>query len=294
MAPIAAGAAVGARPGRRERVQGAVALREIEAARTRIAARIAATPVRPSASLSRRTGHPVHLKLETQQKTGSFKLRGALNAVSCLPVQDRAKGLVTASTGNHGRAVAYAARDAGVHAVICMSALVPSNKVEPVRTLGAEVRIIGCSQDEAQIEVDRLMREQGLIKIPPFDHPDVIAGQGMIGLEIAEALPDVESVLVPLSGGGLAAGVAVAIKAMRPKTRVIGVSLARGAAMHASLAAGRPVEVEEVETLADSLGGGVGLSNRYTFRMCRELLDHVALVDEEEIATGFSILFATC
>jgi threonine dehydratase len=284
-------AAVEARPGRLERVEGAVALREIEAARARIAARTATTPLRLSASLSRKTGRPVHLKLETQQTTGSFKLRGTVNAVLCLPEQDRAKGLVTASTGNHGRAVAYAAREVGVRAVVCMSALVPSNKVEAIRTLGAEVRIIGCSQDEAQIEVDRLIREQRLTQIPPFDHPDVIAGQGTIGLEIAEALPDVESVLVPLSGGGLAAGVAAAIKAMRPKTRVIGVSMARGAAMHASLAAGRPVEVGEVETLADSLGGGVGLSNRYTFRMCRELLDHVALLDEEEIAAGIRHAF---
>ena len=284
-------ATVEARPGRLERVEGAVALREIEAARARIMARIATTPLRPSASLSRKTGHPVHLKLETQQTTGSFKLRGAVNALLCLPEQDRAKGLVTASTGNHGRAVAYAAREVAVHAVVCMSALVPSNKVEAVRALGAEIRIIGGSQDEAQIEVDRLVREQGLIEIPPFDHPDVIAGQGTIGLEIAEALPDVESALVPLSGGGLAAGVAAAIKALRPKTRVIGISMARGAAMHASLAAGRPVEVGEVETLADSLGGGVGLANRYTFRMCRELLDHVALLDEEEIAAGIRHAF---
>jgi threonine dehydratase len=267
-------------------VASAVTLREIEAARSRILGRIVDTPLAFSDWLSRKAGHPVHLKLETRQTTGSFKLRGSTNAVLSLGEKDRAKGLVTASTGNHGRAVAHAAREAGVRAVICMSALVPANKVDAIRALGGEVRIVGSSQDEAQIEVERLTREQGLMQIPPFDHPDIIAGQGTIGVEIVEALPDVESVLVPLSGGGLAAGVAAAVKAMRPKARVVGVSMARGAAMHASLAAGRPVAVREVETLADSLGGGIGLSNRYTFRMCRELIDDVVLLDEDEIANG--------
>jgi threonine dehydratase len=148
-----------------------------------------------------------------------------------------------------------------------MSALVPSNKVEAVRGLGAEIRIVGRSQDDAQEEVDRLVREEGLTEIPPFDHLDVIAGQGTIGLEIADDCPDAELVLVPLSGGGLASGVAAAIKARLPKARVIGVSMERGAAMEASLRAGRPVAVEEMETLADSLGGGIGLANRYTFSL---------------------------
>jgi threonine dehydratase len=273
-------------------VASAVALRKIETARMRIAGRIAETPLVRSDWLSRKTGQPIALKLETRQKTGSFKLRGAANAILCLSEKDRAKGLVAASTGNHGRAVAHAAREAGVSAVICVSALAPANKVEAIRALGAELRIVGRSQDEAQIEVERLVREQGLSQIPPFDHPDVIAGQGTIGLEIVEALPEVECVLAPLSGGGLAAGVAAALKAMRPKARVIGVSMARGAAMHASLLAGRPVAVEEVETLADSLGGGVGLSNQYTFSMCRELLDGVVLLDEAEIASGIRHAFS--
>jgi threonine dehydratase len=272
-------------------VEGVVALRQIEAAQTRIAGRVVATPLRSSVSLSRRAGHPVFLKLETQQTTGSFKLRGATNAVLCLSEADRAKGLIAVSTGNHGRAVAHAARDIGVRSVVCMSSLAPSNKVEAIRALGAEVRIIGRSQDEAQIEVERLIREQGFTQIPPFDHSGVIAGQGTIGLEIVKALPEVESVLIPLSGGGLAAGVAAAVKAMRPKARVIGVSMARGAAMQASLAAGRPIEVAEVDTLADSLGGGIGLSNQHTFRMCRELLEDVVLLGEEEIAAGIRHAF---
>ena len=280
-----------AHAGKPERVERVVTLRDIEAARARIAGGVVATPLRHSTFLSQKTSYPVFLKLETRQTTGSFKLRGATNALLSLPDEDRARGLVAVSTGNHGRAVAYAARDLGVRAVVCMSSLAPSNKVEGIRKLGAEVRIIGRSQDEAQIEVERLIREQCFTQIPPFDHPDVIVGQGTIGLEIVEALPDVETVLVPLSGGGLAAGVAAAVKAKRPTARVIGVSMAHGAAMHASLAAGRPVEVEEVETLADSLGGGVGISNQHTFRMCRELLDDVTLVDEEEIAAGIRHAF---
>ena len=269
---------------------GPIGLADIEAAARRITRRVARTPLVPSQSLSR-PGAPVHLKFETRQPTGSFKLRGASNAVAMLGEKARAAGLVTASTGNHGRAVAQAARDHGVRAVVCMSQLVPANKVEAVAALGAEVRIIGRSQDEAQREVDRLVREEGLTEIPPFDHAGVIAGQGTIGLEIVADLPGVAAVLIPLSGGGLAAGVAAAVKALRPKARVIGISMARGAAMQASLAAGHPVEVEEQDTLADSLGGGIGLSNRYTFAMCRALLDEVVLVEDAEIAAGIRHAF---
>ncbi|MEZ0169375.1 hydroxyectoine utilization dehydratase EutB [Microvirga sp. TS319] len=269
----------------------AVGIDRIAEARGRIAGRIGPTPLVSSLSLSARCGVPVYLKLESRQLTGSFKLRGATNAVLSLSDKARRRGLVTASTGNHGRALAHAAQAEGVRAVICMSALVPANKVEAVRALGAEVRIVGRSQDDAQDEVERLVRQEGLTAIPPFDHADVIAGQGTIGLEIAEARLDTELVLVPLSGGGLAAGVAAAIKSRLPQARVIGVSMARGAAMHASLNAGKPVQVEEVETLADSLGGGIGLDNRYTFAMCRDLLDDVVLLSEEEIAEGIRHAF---
>ena len=268
-----------------------VDLERIAEAQARIAGRVERTPLVASSSLSALCGVPVLLKLESRQRTGSFKLRGATNAVLSLSDAARRRGLVTASTGNHGRALAHAAKAEGVRAVICMSALVPANKVEAVRALGAEVRIVGRSQDDAQEEVERLVREEGLTAIPPFDHRDVIAGQGTIGLEIAEARPDTELVLVPLSGGGLAAGVAAGIKGKLPRARVIGVSMARGAAMHASLGAGKPVLVEEVETLADSLGGGIGLENRYTFALCRDLLDDVVLLAEEEIAAGIRHAF---
>lgn len=263
-----------------------VAFAAIEAAAERIAGRVARTPLIASPSLAALTGQPIHLKLETRQPVGAFKLRGAMNALLALDETARRRGLVTASTGNHGRAVAHAAREAGVPAVVCMSALVPANKIEAVRALGAEVRIVGRSQDDAQAEVERLVNERGLTALPPFDHPDVIAGQGTIGLELVADLPDLATVLVPLSGGGLAAGIALAVKTLRPKVRVIGVSMEKGAAMAASLKAGRPVEVVEEETLADSLGGGIGLANRYSFPLCRALLDEVVLVSEDEIAAG--------
>lgn len=263
-----------------------VALPDIEAAAARVAGRVARTPLVISSSLSRLRGQPVHLKLETRQPIGAFKLRGAMNAVMALTEDQRRRGLVTASTGNHGRAVAYAARELGLAATICMSALVPANKVEAIRLLGAEVRIVGRSQDDAQIEVERLVAEHGLTQIPPFDDLDVVAGQGTIGLELIEDFPELACVLIPLSGGGLAAGIAVAVKALRPSATIIGVSMERGAAMAAAIAAGRPVEVVEEETLADSLGGGIGLVNRVTFALCRDLVDEVVLLSEAEIAAG--------
>ncbi|MFN4131273.1 MAG: hydroxyectoine utilization dehydratase EutB, partial [Paracoccaceae bacterium] len=230
------------------------------------------------------------LKLETTQPMGAFKLRGALNALAALP--PGAAGVVCCSTGNHGRAVAYGARRRGMRAVVCMSALVPEAKVAGIRALGAEVRIIGVSQDDAAEESQRLVADEGLVEIPPFDDPRVIAGQGTIGLELMTARPELTMILVPLSGGGLAAGVALAAKAIKPDLRVIGVSMSRGAAMQASLAAGHPVMVTEVPSLADSLGGGIGLHNRLTFAMCRDLLDEVVLVTEPAIRAAMQALFA--
>ncbi len=258
----------------------------ITAARARIVGAVLRTPARRSTALSERAGVPVWLKLEQRQTTGSFKLRGATNAVLSLSPEERARGLVTVSSGNHGRALAHAAAAAGVRCVVCLSGLVPENKVTAIRALGAEVRVIGASQDEAQEEAERLAREEGLTLVPPFDDPAVIAGQGTIGLEILEDVPDAEQVVVPLSGGGLAAGVAAAVKAQRSAARIIGVTMERGAAMHASLQAGRPVAVEEVATLADALGGGIGPDNRFTLGMLRDLLDGTVLLSEQEIAAG--------
>lgn len=261
-------------------------LEVIEAARDRLKSLVVKTPLTRSEHLSELTETSVYLKLENRQTTGSFKLRGATNAVLSLSSDDRRRGLVTASTGNHGRAVAHAASEQGLIATVCLSSLVPRNKVDAIRNLGADVRIVGKSQDDAMDEVARLAREEGMNVIPPFDDPRIIAGQGTVGLELLDDQPDIETVVIPLSGGGLAAGIAAAVKARRPHCCIIGVSMSRGAAMDASLKAGRPVNVEELKTLADSLGGGIGLDNHWTFKMCRSLLDEVVLLGEEEIAAG--------
>lgn len=265
---------------------------DVLAARRRIAAHIRRTPLVASPSLTARLGAPVHLKCEHHQITGAFKLRGATNAVFSLTAEQRAKGVTAASTGNHGRGLAHAAKAAGARCIVCMSALVPRNKVEAIAALGAEARIVGLSQDDAQVEVDRLVAEEGMISLPPFDHPDIVAGQGTLGLEMLEDLPEAETLLVPLSGGGLIAGIALAAKTLKPEIRVIGVSQTLGPAMHESLKAGRPVPVEEVPTLADSLGGGIGLDNRLTFAMVRKLVDEVILVDEAEIAGAIRHAYA--
>ncbi len=244
------------------------------------------TPVVRSSSLESAAGVPIHLKLEHTQITGSFKLRGALNAIARLDEAAKANGVVGVSTGNHGRGLAYAARAAGVPCIICMSSLVPQAKIDGIKSHGAEVRIVGQSQDDAQVEVDRLVAEEGMSMIPPFDHRHIIAGQGTVGLELLDQVPDAETVLVPVSGGGLISGVAAAVKAQKPHIRIVGVSMERGAAMHASQKAGRPVAVEELPTLADSLGGGIGLDNRLTFAMTRDLVDDIVLVSESEIAAA--------
>ena len=265
---------------------------DILRARRRIAGRVRRTDMERSEALSARLGVPVLLKMEHRQITGAFKLRGATNALLALDPAARARGVTCASTGNHGRAVAHAARAAGCRAVVCLSHLAPKNKVEGVRALGAEVRIVGDSQDEAQVEAERLVAEDGLAMLPPFDDPEIVAGQGTCGLEIAEDVPEAEAVLVPLSGGGLIAGVALAVRTVLPGARLVGVSMERGAAMAAALSAGRPVEVREERTLADSLGGGIGLENRVTFRMAAELIDDVVLLTEDEIAAGIRWAYA--
>lgn len=263
-----------------------IVLDQLFEARERIRGLIRETPLERSASLSQLIGVPVWLKLESQQATGSFKLRGASHAVSQLSHTQKRLGVVTASTGNHGRALAFAAAQQGVKAIVCLSQRVPLNKVQSIQELGADVVIVGHSQDDAQREAERIACEQGAVFIPAFDHADIIAGQGSLGLEILEQCPEVADVLVPLSGGGLFAGVALGLKGQRPEIRAHGISMRCGAAMQASLAAGHPVEVEEGQSLADSLGGGIGLNNRYTFALVRALADSIVLLDEPAIAAG--------
>ena len=263
-----------------------ITLDKIETARKLIASTIHPTPIIESTSLSQICGTPIFLKLEHQQLTGSFKLRGATNAILNLNKHQKSRGVVSLSTGNHGRGLAYSARLNGIKCIICMSSLVPKNKIDGIKAQGAEVRIIGDNQDDAQEEVDRLVNEENMTLIPPFDHHDIIAGQGTLGLEINEVLPELNLAIVPLSGGGLISGVAKALKSKNPKCKVIGVSMERGAAMYESQKAGRPIFVREEKTIADALGGGIGLDNKYTFRMVQDLVDDIILVSESEIISG--------
>ena len=266
-----------------------LALSDVLAARSAIAGVATRTPLVPSPFMSKLAGEDFLLKLETTQAVGAFKLRGAVNAIANLA--SGVTGVTCCSTGNHGRGVAFAARAKGLRAVICMSELVPQAKVDGIRALGAEVRIIGRSQDEALIESRRLCVEEGLTEISPFDDQFVIAGQGTIGLELLEDRPDLGTILVPLSGGGLPAGMALAAKAIKPQVRVIGISMENGGAMHQSILAGKPVAVEEMPSLADSLGGGIGLENQLSFPICKALLDDVVLVSEEDIYRAMQTLY---
>lgn len=261
-------------------------LADLYAARQRLAGLVRRTPLQPSPALAALAGGEVRLKLECLQETGAFKLRGATNKLASLSAEERARGVIAVSTGNHGRAVAFAAKRLGVRAVVCLSELVPNNKLEAIRALGAELVIEGKSQDEAEVVAGRLIEEEGLVYVHPFDDPAVLLGQGTIGLELIEDWPVLDTCLVPLSGGGLIAGIALALKGVNPAIRMIGITMEQGAAMHESLAAGRPVAVEEVASLADSLGGGIGMKNRWTLPLCRDLVDETLLVSEAEIAAG--------
>ena len=244
------------------------------------------TPVAYSKVLSEVVGEQIFIKLENQQITGSFKIRGAINAISNLTSEEKKAGVVALSTGNHGRGLAYAAKLMKIKCIICMSELVPQNKIDGIKALGAEVRLIGTNQDEAQVEADRLSIEEGMTYVSPFDNVDVIAGQGTLGLEIYKQVPETNFAFVPLSGGGLICGVAKALKGLNPNIKVIGVSMDRGAAMYESQKAGKPIYVEEEESLADALTGGIGLDNKYTFDLTKELVDDIVLVSEGEIAHG--------
>ncbi len=261
-------------------------LRDIYTARKAIDPYIRRTPLERSGKISRALDADVFLKFENLQVSGSFKIRGALNKVLHLSDEQRRKGLITVSSGNHGRAVATIAKRMGLHATICLASSVPANKIQTIEELGADVIIGGDTYDEVAEHAAGLTEEQGLTMIHPFDDPEVIAGQGTVGLEIIEELPEVDCIIVPLSGGGLLSGIALAMKAVRPAIRLYGVSMERGAAMIESLRHGRIVRVKEGPTLADALAGGLGLENHYTFRILQAHLDGTVQVTEEEIASA--------
>lgn len=258
-------------------------LNDIYLARRNIKHIITHTPLLPSPQLSKQ-GSKVYLKLESLQNTGSFKLRGAANKISTLTREERARGVITVSSGNHGRAVSYLSRELGVKAVVCVSEAVPKNKVDAIHDLGAEVIISGKTYDEATENALNIQAERQLTFIHPFDDFYIIAGQGTIALELMEDLPETDTVVVPLSGGGLLCGIAVALKTINPDIHTVGATMDRGAAVHESLKAGRIVEVKEYPTIADALPGGLGGNNIYTFKMAQKYVDETVLVSEEQIA----------
>lgn len=263
---------------------------DIQEARKRIASVVMKTPLIQSEVLSEKLGRPVHLKLENVHEVGAFKIRGAANKILSLNDEEKNRGIATYSTGNHGMAVAYIAKKLGIEAVICISNRVPKAKVDSLKRLGATIQIVGDSQDAAGVYCYQLQREKGMTVIEPFDDPYVIAGQGTIALEILEELPNLKDVVVPLSGGGLLSGIGLTLKSYNEAIQVNAVSMEKSAVMYESLKAGRLLELEESQTLADSLLGGIGLNNRYTFKMVSQYTDKVLLVPENEIAFSMAYM----
>ena len=225
-----------------------------------------------------------YLKADCLQKTGAFKLRGAYSKLSPLTDEEKARGVIACSAGNHAQGVAFAARDMGIPATICIPAGAPLSKIEATRSYGANVVLVPGVYDDAHAEAVRLRDEQGLTFIHPFDDERVMAGQGTIGLEIAEQLPDVDVVLVPIGGGGLIAGVASALRQLKPACRIIGVQAAGAASMADSLRAGHILTLPEVHTVADGIQ--VKTPGEKTFAICREAVDEVVTVGEAEIASA--------
>lgn len=225
-----------------------------------------------------------YLKADCLQKTGAFKLRGAYYKLSTLTDEEKARGVIACSAGNHAQGVAFAARDMGIPATICIPAGAPLSKIEATRSYGANVVLVPGVYDDAHAEAVRLRNEQGLTFIHPFDDERVMAGQGTIGLEIAEQLPDVDAVLVPIGGGGLIAGVASALRQLKPACRIIGVQAAGAASMDDSLRAGHILTLPEVHTVADGIQ--VKTPGEKTFAICREAVDEVVTVGEAEIASA--------
>lgn len=256
-----------------------VTLDEIRAAARRIAPIARVTPLLDASGPA---GFPLLLKAEHLQPGGAFKIRGAYNMVAQIPEDERRRGVITFSSGNHGQAMARAARSLGIPAVVVMPTTAPSIKMDAVRELGAELILEGTTSTERRVRAEREAAARGLVMVPPFDHRWIIAGQGTTGLEILEQCPDAAAVLVPVGGGGLAAGVAAAIRLSRPEVRIVGVEPEGAAAMRASLAAGRAVTLDRTDTIADGLmpvrPGDLTLAH------VRQFADEVVTVTDASIA----------
>ncbi|OAH13859.1 threonine ammonia-lyase [Streptomyces jeddahensis] len=261
-----------------------VTLDDVRGAQKMLAGVARVTPMEGSRHLSGLVGAPVHLKCENLQRTGSFKLRGAYVRIAGLLPEERAAGVVAASAGNHAQGVALASSLLGVHSTVFMPVGAPLPKVAATRDYGAEVRLHGQVVDDSLAAAKEYAAETGAVFIHPFDHPDIIAGQGTVGLEILEQCPEVRTIVVGIGGGGLAAGIAVAVKTLRPEVKVVGVQAAGAAAYPLSLAAGRPVTVENPATMADGIK--VGRPGDVPFRIIEQYVDEVRTVSEDELSSA--------
>ncbi|KDQ69185.1 threonine ammonia-lyase [Streptomyces halstedii] len=259
-------------------------LDDVRGAQKMLAGVARATAMEGSRHLTSLVGAPVHLKCENLQRTGSFKLRGAYVRIAGLSPVERAAGVVAASAGNHAQGVALASSLLGVRSTVFMPVGAPLPKVAATREYGAEVRLHGQVVDETLAAAQEYAEQTGAVFIHPFDHPDIIAGQGTVGLEILEQCPEVRTIVVGVGGGGLAAGIAVAVKAVRPDVRIVGVQAEGAAGYPPSLAAGHPVALESVRTMADGIK--VGRPGDIPFGLVRDLVDEVRTVTEDELSSA--------
>jgi len=259
-----------------------VTLDDVLAAQELLDGIIGPTPLEPSRALSDRVGGDVHLKCENLQRAGSFKIRGAYTRMSRLSDEEKARGVVAASAGNHAQGVALAAQMLGIGSTVFMPLGAPIPKLMATRAYGAHVEQLGTSIDECLVRARQFEAETGAVLIHPFDHVDIVAGQGTCGLEILEQCPDVKTILVSVGGGGLLAGIATVVKATRPDVRVIGVQAERAAAYPPSLAAGRPVPLESMATMADGIA--VGCPGEVPYAIVRELVDSIETVSEDSLS----------
>ena len=260
----------------------AVTLDSIRAARERIGGVIYHSPCPYSLALSRVCGSEIYCKLDHLQITGSFKERGARNRLMLLSPQERGAGVIAASAGNHALALAYHGQDLGIRVTVVMPKWAPLIKLTNCRSFGAEVVLHGESFDEAKAEARAICENRGMVYVHGFDDPHVIAGQGTMGLEILEDVPDVDAVIVPVGGGGLIAGIGTAVKALRPRVKVIGVEPLHAPTLKASLEAGRPTRIEPKPTLADGLA--IAEVGKLCFELARRTIDDLVMVDEAQIA----------
>lgn len=261
-----------------------VTIDQIYSARDRLRGITRITPLNPTKSL----GKNIYIKSENLQLTGAFKLRGAYNKLACLSPEEKARGVIACSAGNHAQGVALSASMLGIRSVVCMPAAAPISKIHATENYGAEVVLVPGTYDDAAAKAAELAKEHGYTFAHPFDDPHVIAGQGTIGIEILEQLPDVQQVVVPIGGGGLLAGIAIALKTLRPSCRIIGVQAAGAPSMYESIKQEEIITLPHVSTIADGIA--VKRPGDLTYQVCKQYCDDVVVVDDAQVAAAIVAL----